>query len=1590
MRSDKKTSLKSDKKAPPKIQKKGTIGYNKKSALLEDAITQMNAGKYGRASSALKDLLALDPLNAEARRLFATLHLRLGSLMSARTAFESLAREAMERQDYWLAESLLREYLTAGPRCVPFLEMLGHVYEEKGDVMAAVAEYGKAVEVLLEDPDTDHPNRASELFVRIRSVAPGSPVAFRFAAMFDTVTGQVLQATPQPAVVDSGSELPQPIPVSESLVDNATAVAMPWEQLESTPTDAAPSQEVQVPSAGDSIETMDAVAPLTSVESVTEALRQDDSSDRMPAAQVPDSPTASELQLHHEPSTLSVASTTEPVQVADQNEPTVAESPLPAPPVAEVPQPTIEVLTQGSSHPIAEAPMSPAPMPWDQIEDAAPALSPVPDSQGPITDEVAPTLSVEADLPAPPVAEVPHATIEVPAEGSRHPIAEAPMSPTPMPWDQVDDAAPASLPVTDSDGSTGAEVVSALSREAELPPPPVLEAASPTIEVLRNASAHPIAEAPMSPAPMPWDQVEETPGAVSPKAEVEIEAEVVEAENANEPTATDPLLNAGATADPPIPPVPSFISSSGLSWEDILAAVTAMQAAPAPAETMPRAESEAANDIVVPEETATTVTPPADPSETEWLSFAAPASDSFAGLVSDSPPLSAPMPWEQIEVENVAIPRQDPEPEFGPVSADVVGGAQDSTLVMPVSAETHESVSATGALADVTVADGLSHVESPSTPEFRILSLDAPVEPPEHPIPIHIPVEAIEPVEESPLAAVFEPEPPAESTIDLPIERPLRLAGSEAIAAPEPDEPRAVPAESLTETAVTAWLDVPPLILEQAGDIQVPLVEPTEAFPSEPTCLVDQPMAPVSGQEPTTATTQETGVEAAVPSVMPSFIADQPVVQAEPTALDSEVVPLEDVPLAPEPEMSPLFVQGHASMPEVVACDAGAPQLSELAVPVEEVPNAPALPLSEGIQAQSTGAPVPVRSDESNLASVEPVQAAEVVLAAEVLEVSVEPAVDIQVAAPAAAAAPEASAEGGLRILWDDSSSKPTPSASTGNMLTRWLNKPKDVAPPEASQPTTIPDEPLPPVAPPVGERQEATPLVTDRPVDQSDDSTPLHVEQHAPRPKPSKSAVGQAWHRIGRTVTSLIGAGVSTTRSLVVLVVALIGLTLVLVAGAVGAIALTWLVLEEQPTPAYRAMTSVPQHTLQDSQKNGYFLLLGFGAAPAQDPVQAGMDRRVEEADRAVTHTCLTGEGNGSGTQQGASADVTGKWLKRVDPAAQMRMEAAGVKSWASQAGVAMGRYRQWLTKPFEDWGFGQPVSPNCGLILYAHRLYVAEGFAQDVEAGVARLETDLTAWRTVLGQAKTMPVKMLASDALNDNIAMVSGLLLRPDLDDRLISRLAKLARPLDQVEQSVRWPMQSQFVLATKTLEETLNHDPADARPFYGSVAAALPLPKQRRFNAYAQYYEAVGKAAAEGRYADLPKQSQFVRTPPHGLADVLVNPIESLVGVDQLPTWETYAGRVLETDARLRLASLQAWLRRTPPEQDLLTRIAKAGQGLYDPFTGFPMLVNMKKGVFYSVGRDLRDNEAQDRFDVVAQIPLTAWAGSKRTADMNNSK
>lgn len=1513
--------------------------------------------------------------------------------MSARTAFESLAREAMERQDYWLAESLLREYLTAGPRYVPFLEMLGRVYEEKGDVMAAVAEYGKAVEVLLEDPDSEKPNHPSELFARIRLIAPGSPVSFRLAAMFDTVTGQVLQATPQPQIPVPESESPQ---AAAAEAPPEGVVPMPWEQMEPQQADGpvppVPFTSTVAPPTDIIEPVMPPAVPMEDEPAVEPSKLEIDHSPAPESSQLQTTLASADPVV---PSLSPVGFSEEPTKAAAESEPP-ATDPLPAltsetelapPTVSLEPSPMSVALVQVGADPISHAPSSPAPMPWDQVEDVAVVIPPASASQGSTVSDEGPPVSSEPEVALTPEGEAVRPSIEVLAETGSHPIAPAPFSPAPMPWDQGAEEAVA-IPPFASQVPAAHESLEVSTPETELPPVHSGDPAPHAIEVLSQSGSHPIVAPPTTPVSMPWDQVEEHTISIPPAVALATSSVAEGAPETCEESPSLPVIEAvnsavevptqqvEAPAAPPAASSASEMTSSGLSWDEILAAVAAMQSSPAPAQSLPSVEPNLVSDRPVTEEPAPAVTATADAVEAETISLA-PPSELPVDPGSASLTLSAPMPWEQIEVEDVTIPRQEPEPEFGSASFAVEaakgsdGMTQDATLLLPAVPEPPEAVGEVESPTIITEPP-VGTVEE-SARWFRTLSPDEQQEP--HNNLLHTPVESSEATRAEELSTSFDAVPCVEVAKEEAPAISLRLVENDALPLQAAAEPVPVNVEPITEftlagTTVETGMAEASEPVPQAGHALEEIAAPEVMTPPESAPMDESVASPVSlspVEDPAISLAEAVALEA------------QAEVSADLPAVEIEAAPV----LSLEPELKPDKYEVGDSAPPVA--EVASIELTDVQpVPVEE--SLPVVPAEMSIVA-------PTEDPGEVLVAVP--QAFEPIQAEQPVDIPAEPAtvVEAEVPAPAASVPSDAPTSDGLHILWEDASSAPTPKPSTGNMLTRWLKKSAEPVAPEVnpvSPSTPVPDEPVVAVASPPIEEAVPAAVVSEQPSERIEQAPAVVAEEPPHRPAHIQPAGPGVWSRVGEAAASLVGAGVSTTRSLMVLVLALIGLVLFAVGGTIAAVALMWLILEEQPNAAYRTMTSVPQQTLQDSTKNGYLLLLGLGAAANQDPVQVGVDRRVEGADRAFTHTCLTGEGYSPDAGLSASADAAGKWMKAADPALQMQMDATGLKTWLSQAEVSLNRYRQWLNKPFEDVGYGQSISPNCGLILQTHRLYLADGFAQDVDTGIGRLETDLTAWRTVLGQAKSLPVKMLASAAMNDDIAVMGGLLQRSDLDERYVSRMAKLARPLEPSEQSLRWPMQSQFVLATKTLDEAVSQNRADTRPFYGAIAAALPLPKQRRFNAYADYYEAAGKAAADGRYADLPKLSQFVRVAPYSVSAMVVNPIESVVGVDPLPTWETYAGRVLETDARLRLASLQAWLRRTLPEQDLLTRLAKAGQGLYDPFTGLPMLVNMKKSVLYSVGPDLKDNEAHERLDLVAQIPSVAWVGGKKSADGGKTK
>jgi uncharacterized membrane protein len=283
-----------------------------------------------------------------------------------------------------------------------------------------------------------------------------------------------------------------------------------------------------------------------------------------------------------------------------------------------------------------------------------------------------------------------------------------------------------------------------------------------------------------------------------------------------------------------------------------------------------------------------------------------------------------------------------------------------------------------------------------------------------------------------------------------------------------------------------------------------------------------------------------------------------------------------------------------------------------------------------------------------------------------------------------------------------------------------------------------------------------------------------------------------------------------------------------------------------------------------------------------------------------------------------------------------------------------------------------------------------VAEGFLQQIDIGIDRLEMDMEAWRTVLAQAKTLPVKTLAIQAVRDDAAVASGLLARPDFDGKYVNRLSKMVRPLSQAELSIRWPMQSELVSAAKTFDAQLKAEKGEGQSLHAAVASVLPLPKQRRLNGYAAYYEASYKAAEEGQHGALPTWGSFIKYPAATAMDYVTNPIENVIGLDPLPPWDVYNGLAVDADAHLRLASLQAWIRQGLQDADMLTRIVKAGQMFYDPYTGLPMLANLKKRVLYSVGHDGKDQDGDPQYDVVVAMPANpASASPKSSSDPSKS-
>lgn len=436
----------------------------------------------------------------------------------------------------------------------------------------------------------------------------------------------------------------------------------------------------------------------------------------------------------------------------------------------------------------------------------------------------------------------------------------------------------------------------------------------------------------------------------------------------------------------------------------------------------------------------------------------------------------------------------------------------------------------------------------------------------------------------------------------------------------------------------------------------------------------------------------------------------------------------------------------------------------------------------------------------------------------------------------------------------------------------------------------------------------------------------------------------------------------------------------------------LIWSAKKDKPSESFVRLSTPPARSIERPLDNGYFLLLGMAAAGGANPVQTGYDIWLEAGARP--------------TEQGFDLDKPGRTelrlpiaLNRVvpewhaeDPLPEFQNKEASFRSSAQLYAPLVARYEQWLRMRFEDWGYGHTGAPRIEELMGAHRLFVATGFGEQVKTGLDRLTLDIAKWRAVLREARTLSIKMVAAVMIEDNVELLSRMLSQNTVDKHVLAQGLNLLQPLTPAEYSLRWPVQNEFAMGyqrSRTDAMSGSLPPQAEAPTLAALAILAHLPSnafqkvthpkslrgfgvatsgQRTWDAYASYYDATIKIA-ETIHSPLPRLQDIAKHSQRTFLERLADPMEFE------PQWEPFSQRLVETDARLRLVSLQILMRKPTATVTIPTRLAEVGSIYFDPFTGLPMLWSPTQKKLYSVGKDRLDDGGNPSFDISVPLPPT---------------
>jgi hypothetical protein len=442
----------------------------------------------------------------------------------------------------------------------------------------------------------------------------------------------------------------------------------------------------------------------------------------------------------------------------------------------------------------------------------------------------------------------------------------------------------------------------------------------------------------------------------------------------------------------------------------------------------------------------------------------------------------------------------------------------------------------------------------------------------------------------------------------------------------------------------------------------------------------------------------------------------------------------------------------------------------------------------------------------------------------------------------------------------------------------------------------------------------------------------------------------------------------------------------------------LIWSSKGQPPSATFTRLLEPPQHRLVDPYENGYFYLLGFAAAASLDPAKVGYEMWMETTPAQGASEFNYGKPGRSELQIDLPLEEILPSWNSENPVNEFRNTTARLQTVTGRDRAVLARYERWLSMPFEDMGFGHRATPRIVEIFVAHRLYVANGFSRQTALGMQRLTQDMHMWRNVLRDATTIATKVMAQIVITDDLRLLSTLLSQPVVNKTVLAMTINIAPPLTAAESSLRWPLHHQFTLGVQgdhagDLTRERQPESLNAQEQWLASTARLPeqafrqiahphersflgIPLQTRetWEMYATYYQAMMHATEAGQ-STLPKLHELTGTARQGIVESLISPTPFE------PDWDPFHYQLRETDARLRLASLQVALRRPSAQTTVPNRLAQVGSSYYDPFSGLPMLWSPTQQKIYSVGKDRYDDGGDASFDISVPAIVSLAPGSK---------